>query len=88
MKTDYKLEDLLKMVKKAHVNSLPINIVDMQNAIKNLMNQNEELKSKNASLKKELDRERIKEKTYPPYVLGEHIAKYVEDTIKTNIMKN
>ena len=88
MKIDYKLEDLLKMVKKAHVNFLPINIIDMQNAIKNLMDQNEELKSENASLKKELERERIKVKNYPPYVLGEHIAKYVEDTIKTNVMKN
>lgn len=88
MKTDYKLEDLLKMVKKAYVNSLPVNIVGMQNAVKTLMDQNKELKSENESLKKALERERIKAKTYPPYVLGEHIAEYVKTVIKDNVMEN
>lgn len=88
MKTDYKLEDLLKMVKKNYVNSLPVNIVGMQNAVKTLMDQNKELKSENESLKKALEQERIKAKTYPPYVLAEHIAEYVKTVIKDNVMEN
>ena len=81
MKTDYRLDELVKMIKKHYVDSLPSDIIWMQQNIKRLRTEIIELKSENESLKKTIEND-------PSYVLGKAVAKYVKNTIKADVMNN
>lgn len=88
MKTDYRLDELSKMVKKNYLDSLPVNVVEMQRYIKELEIQINELKAENKSLKKTIENDKFSIGNDPSYILGKVVAKYVKDTIKTDVMKN
>lgn len=47
MKTDYRLDELSKMVKKNYLDSLPVNVVEMQRYINELEIQVKELNAEN-----------------------------------------
>lgn len=88
MKRDYTLNELSKMVKKNYLDSLPDNVVEMQRYINMLEIQIKELKAENKLLKKTIENDKFNVENDPSYVLGKAVAKYVKDTIKTDIMKN
>lgn len=88
MKRDYTLNELSKMVKKNYLDSLPDNVVEMQQYINMLEIQIKELNVENKSLKKTIENDKFNVENDPSYVLGKAVAKYVKDTIKTDIMKN
>lgn len=88
MKKDYTLSELSKMVKKNYLDSLPANVVEMQRYINGLEIQVKELKSQNESLKKTIENDKFNVENDPSYILGKAVAKYVKDTIKTDVMKN
>lgn len=88
MKKDYTLNELSKMVKKNYLDSLPTNVVEMQRYINMLEIQINELKTENESLKKTIENDKFNIENDPSYVLGKAVAKYVKDTIKTDVMKN
>ena len=88
MKKDYTLDELSKMVKKNYLDSLPTNVVEMQRYINMLEIQINELKAENKLLKKTIENDKFNVENDPSYVLGKAVAKYVKDTIKTDIMKN
>lgn len=88
MKKDYTLDELSKMVKKNYLDSLPDNVVEMQRYIKELEIQINELKAENKSLKKTIENDKFNVENDPSYILGKAVAKYVKDTIKTDVMKN
>ena len=88
MKKDYTLNELSKMVKKNYLDSLPANVVEMQRYINMLEIQINELKTENESLKKTIENDKFNIENDPSYVLGKAVAKYVKDTIKTDVMKN
>lgn len=88
MKKDYTLNELSKMVKKNYLDSLPADVVEMQRYINMLKIQINELKTENESLKKTIENDKFNIDNDPSYVLGKAVAKYVKDTIKTNVMKN
>ena len=88
MKRDYTLNELSKMVKKNYLDSLPDNVVEMQRYINMLEIQINELKAENKLLKKNIENDKFNVENDPSYVLGKAVAKYVKDTIKTDIMKN
>lgn len=88
MKTDYRLDELSNMVKKNYLDSLPANVVEMQRYIKELEIQINELKAENKSLKKTIENDKFNVENDPSYILGKAVAKYVKDTIKTDVMKN
>lgn len=76
------------MVKKNYLDSLPANVVEMQRYINELEIQVKELKSQNESLKKTIENDKFNVENDPSYALGKAVAKYVKDTIKTDVMKN
>ena len=88
MKKDYKLDELSKMVKKNYLDSLPANIVEMQRYINMLEIQINELKAENKLLKKTIENDKCNIEKDPSYVLGTAVAKYVKDTINTDVTKN
>lgn len=88
MKRDYTLNELSKMVKKNYLDSLPGNVVEMQRYINMLEIQIKELNVENKSLKKTIKNGKFNVENDPSYVLGKAVAKYVKDTIKTDVMKN
>ena len=88
MKRDYTLNELSKMVKKNYLDSLPDNVVEMQRYINMLEIQINELKAENKLLKKTIENDKFNVENDPSYVLGKAVAKYVKDTIKTDVMKN
>ena len=88
MKRDYTLNELSKMVKKNYLDSLPVSVVEMQRYINELEIQVNELNVENKSLKKTIENDKFNVENDPSYVLGKAVAKYVKDTIKTDIMKN
>lgn len=88
MKRDYTLNELSKMVKKNYLDSLPDNVVEMQRYINMLEIQIKELNAENKSLKKTIENDKFNVENDPSYVLGKAVAKYVKDTIKTDVMKN
>ena len=88
MKKDYTLDELSKMVKKNYLDSLPANVVEMQRYINMLEIQINELKTENESLKKTIENDKFNIENDPSYVLGKAVAKYVKDTIKTDVMNN
>ena len=88
MKKDYTLGELSKMVKKNYLDSLPANVVEMQRYINEPQIQVKELKSQNESLKKTIENDKFNVENDPSYILGKAVAKFVKDTIKTDVMKN
>ena len=88
MKKDYTLNELTKMVKKNYLDSLPANVVEMQRYINMLEIQINELKAENKLLKKTIENDKFNVENDPSYVLGKAVAKYVKDTIKTDVMNN
>lgn len=88
MKTDYRLDELVKMIKKHYVDSLSSDIIWMQQDIKRLRTEIIELKSENESLKKTIENDKFNVENDPSYILGKAVAKYVKDTIKTDVMNN
>lgn len=88
MKRDYTLNELSKMVKKNYLDSLPDNVVEMQRYINMLEIQIKELNAENKLLKKTIENDKFNVENDPSYVLGKAVAKYVKDTIKTDVMKN
>lgn len=88
MKRDYRFDELVKMIKKNYLDSLPANVVEMQRYINMLEIQINELKTENESLKKTIVNDKFNIENDPSYVLGKAVAKYVKDTIKTDVMKN
>ena len=47
-----------------------------------------DLKARNESLKKTIENDKFNVENDPSYILGKAVAKYVKDTIKTDVMKN
>ena len=88
MKKDYTLNELSKMVKKNYLDSLPANVVEMQRYINMLEIQINELKAENKLLNKTIENDKFNVENDPSYVLGKAVAKYVKDTIKTDVMNN
>lgn len=88
MKKYYTLNELSKMVKKNYLDSLPDNVVEMQRYINMWEIQIKELKAENKLLKKTIENDKFNVENDPSYVLGKAVAKYVKDTIKTDVMKN
>ena len=88
MKKDYTLDELSKMVKKNYLDSLPANVVEMQRYINMLEIQINELKAENKLLNKTIENDKFNVENDPSYVLGKAVAKYVKDTIKTDVMNN
>lgn len=88
MRTDYRLDELVKMIKKHYVDSLPSDIIWMQQNIKRLRTEIIELKSENELLKKTIENDKFNVENDPSYVLGKAVAKFVKDAIKTDVMKN
>lgn len=88
MKTNYRFDELVKMIKKNHVDSLSNDVLDMQREIERLRTEVMDLKARNESLKKTIENDKFNIDNDPSYVLGKAVAKYVKDTIKTDVMKN
>ena len=88
MKTDYRLDELTKMVKKNYLDSLPANVVEMQREIERLRTEVIDLKARNESLKKTIENDKFNVENDPSYILGKAVAKYVKDTIKADVMNN
>lgn len=88
MKKDYKLDELSKMVKKNYLDSLPVNVVEMQRYINMLEIQINELKAENKLLKETIENDKFNVDNDPSYILGKAVAKYVKEAIKTDVMKN
>ena len=88
MKRDYTLDELSKMVKKNYLDSLPVNVVEMQRYINMLEIQVNELKAENKILKETIENDKFNVENDPSYVLGKTVAKFVKDAIKTDVMKN
>ena len=81
MKRNYRFDELVKMIKKNHVDSLSNDVLDMQREIERLRAEVMDLKARNESLKKTIEND-------PSYILGKAVAKYVKDAIKTDVMNN
>ena len=88
MKTNYRFEELVKMIKKNHVDSLSNDVLDMQREIERLRTEVIDLKARNESLEKTIVNDKFNVENDPSYILGKTVAKYVKDTIKTDVMKN
>lgn len=88
MKTNYRFEELVKMIKKNHIDSLSNDVLDMQREIERLRTEVIDLKARNESLKKTIENDKFNVENDPSYILGKAVAKYVKDTIKTDVMKN
>ena len=88
MKTNYRFDELVKMIKKNHVDSLSNDVLDMQREIERLRTEVIELKSENESLKKTIENDKFNVENDPSYILGKAVAKYVKDTIKADVMNN
>lgn len=88
MKRDYKFDELVKMIKKNYVDSLSNDVLDMQREIERLRTEVIDLKARNESLKKTIENDKFNVENDPSYILGKAVAKYVKDTIKTDVMKN
>ena len=88
MKTDYRLDELVKMIKKHYVDSLSNDVRDMQREIERLRTEITDLKTRNESLKKTIENDKFNVENDPSYILGKAVAKYVKDTIKADVMKN
>ena len=88
MKKDYTLGELSKMVKKNYLDSLPDNVIEMQRYTNELEIQVKELNGENKSLKKTIENDKFNVENDPSYILGKAVAKYVKDTIKTDVMMN
>ena len=88
MKTNYRFDELLKMIKKNHVDSLSNDVLDMQREIERLRAEVMDLKARNESLNKTIENDKFNVKNDPSYILGKAVAKYVKDTIKADVMKN
>lgn len=88
MKTDYRLDELVKMIKKHYVDSLSNDVLDMQREIKRLRTEVIDLKTRNESLKKTIENDKSNVENDPSYILGKAVAKYVKDTIKSDVMNN
>ena len=88
MKTNYRFEELVKMIKKNHVDSLSNDVLDMQREIERLRAEVMDLKARNESLNKTIENDKFNVENDPSYILGKAVAKYVKDTIKADVMKN
>ena len=88
MKRDYRFDELVKMIKKNYVDSLSNDVIDMQREIERLRAEVMDLEARNESLKKTIENDKFNVKNDPSYILGKAVAKYVKDTIKTDVMKN
>ena len=88
MKRNYRFDELVKMIKKNHVDSLSNDVLDMQREIERLRTEVMDLKARNESLKKTIENDKFNVENDPSYILGKAVAKYVKDTIKTDVMKN
>ena len=88
MKTNYRFDELVKMIKKNYVDSLSNDVLDMQREIERLRTEVIDLKARNESLKKTIENDKFNVENNPSYILGKAVAKYVKDTIKTDVMKN
>lgn len=88
MKTDYRFDELVKMIKKNYVDSLSNDVLDMQREIGRLRTEVMDLKARNESLKKTIENDKFNVENDPSYILGKAVAKYVKDTIKADVMNN
>lgn len=88
MKINYRFDELVKMIKKNHVDSLSNDVLDMQREIERLRAEVMDLKARNESLKKTIENDKFNVNNDPSYILGKAVAKYVKDTIKADVMKN
>ena len=88
MRLDYKFDELLNKVKKNYVDTLGNDVIDMQKEIERLRGAVRELKAQNETLNKTLEDYKFKVENDPSYTLGKAVAKYVKDTIKTDVMDN
>ena len=88
MKINYRFDELVKMIKKNYLDSLPANVVEMQREIERLRTEVMDLKARNESLEKTIVNDKFNVENDPSYILGKAVAKYVKDTIKTDVMKN
>lgn len=88
MKRNYRFDELVKMIKKNYVDSLSNDVLDMQQEIERLRTEVIDLKERNESLKKTIENDKFNVKNDPSYILGKAVAKYVKDTIKSDVMNN
>ena len=88
MKRNYRFDELVKMIKKNHVDSLSNDVLDMQREIERLRAEVMDLKARNESLKKTIENDKFNVENDPSYILGKAVAKYVKDAIKTDVMNN
>ena len=88
MKTNYRFDELVKMIKKHYVDSLSNDVLDMQREIERLRTEVVDLKARNESLKKTIENDKFNVENDPSYILGKAVAKYVKDTIKADVMNN
>ena len=88
MKRNYRFDELVKMIKKNYVDSLSNDVLDMQREIERLRTEVMDLKERNESLKKTIENDKFNVENDPSYILGKAVAKYVKDTIKTDVMNN
>lgn len=88
MKTNYRFDELVKMIKKNYVDSLSNDVLDMQQEIGRLRTEVMDLKARNKSLNKTIENDKFNVENDPSYILGKAVAKYVKDTIKSDVMNN
>ena len=88
MKRNYRFDELVKMIKKNHVDSLSNDVLEMQREIERLRTEVMDLKARNESLEKTIVNDKFNVENDPSYILGKAVAKYVKDAIKTDVMKN
>ena len=88
MKTNYRFDELVKMIKKNYVDSLSSDVLDMQREIERLRTEITDLKTRNESLKKTIENDKSNVENDPSYILGKAVAKYVKDAIKADVMNN
>ena len=88
MKRNYRFDELVKMIKKNHVDSLSNDVLDMQREIERLRAEVMDLKARNESFKKTIENDKFNVENDPSYILGKAVAKYVKDAIKTDVMNN
>lgn len=88
MKRNYRFDELVKMIKKNHVDSLSNDVLDMQREIERLRAEVMDLKARNESLKKTIENDKFNVENDPSYILGKAVAKYVKYAIKTDVMNN